>query len=66
MGRSTEQNGQPVNVTLQPVPTDGQDLSADERLRRAFGGWAENGEELDEFLQWNRQQRKTSRREISP
>jgi uncharacterized protein (DUF433 family) len=33
-------------------------------LRRAFGGWAEDVKELDEYLEWTRQQRKISRREI--
>ena len=27
-------------------------------LRRSFGGWAEDAEELDKYLEWNRQQRK--------
>jgi uncharacterized protein (DUF433 family) len=33
-------------------------------LRRAFGSWAEDAEELDAYLEWTRQQRKTSRREL--
>jgi hypothetical protein len=33
-------------------------------IRRSFGGWAEDAEELDEFLEWNRQHRKLSRREV--
>jgi uncharacterized protein (DUF433 family) len=33
-------------------------------MRRSFGAWAEKGEELDIFLEWNRQQRKLDRREI--
>jgi len=33
-------------------------------LRRAFGGWADDAEELDEYLEWNRQQRKLGRPEI--
>ena len=35
-------------------------------LRRSFGAWAEDTEELDQFLEWNRQRRKLSRREIDP
>src|SRR5713101_8013996 len=27
-----------------------------EGLRRSFGGWAEDGDELDEYLEWTRQQ----------
>ncbi len=30
-------------------------------LRRTFGAWAEGAEELDKYLEWNRQQRKASR-----
>jgi uncharacterized protein (DUF433 family) len=33
-------------------------------LRRCFGAWADDAEELDEYLEWNRQQRKFSRKEI--
>ena len=33
-------------------------------LRRSFGVWAEDADELDKYLEWNRQQRKISRREI--
>lgn len=33
-------------------------------LRRSFGAWAEDAEELDKYLEWNRQQRKLSRPEI--
>jgi uncharacterized protein (DUF433 family) len=35
-----------------------------EGLRRSFGGWAEDAEELDRYLEWTRQQRKLRRREI--
>jgi uncharacterized protein (DUF433 family) len=31
-------------------------------LRRSFGAWAEDAEELDRYLKWNRQQRKLDRR----
>ncbi len=33
-------------------------------LRRSFGAWAEDAVELDRYLEWTRQQRKTKRREI--
>jgi hypothetical protein len=33
-------------------------------LRRSFGAWAEDAEELDKYLEWTRQQRKIGRREI--
>ena len=33
-------------------------------LRESFGGWAENAEELDKYLEWTREHRHASRREI--
>jgi uncharacterized protein (DUF433 family) len=33
-------------------------------MRRSFGAWAEESEELDEYLEWTRQHRKVSRRRI--
>jgi uncharacterized protein (DUF433 family) len=33
-------------------------------MRRSFGAWAEDSEELDEYLDWTRQHRKVSRRSI--
>ena len=35
-----------------------------EGLRRSFGAWAEEADELDEYLAWTRQQPKLRRREI--
>lgn len=35
-----------------------------EGIRRSFGGWVEDAEELDEYLDWTRRQRKLRRREI--
>lgn len=55
-------DGQTVTVTLQP--TSDRKLPPGEGLRRAFGGWAEDAEELDKYLEWNRQQRKNDRPEI--
>jgi uncharacterized protein (DUF433 family) len=37
---------------------------APEGLRRSFGGWAEDAGELDEYLDWTRQQRKVRRPEV--
>jgi len=37
---------------------------APEGLRRSFGGWADDTEQLDVYLEWCRQQRKMGRREI--
>lgn len=54
--------GQRVSVIVQPesehIPGEG--------LRRAFGGWAEDADELEEYLEWNRQQRKIGRPELEP
>jgi uncharacterized protein (DUF433 family) len=33
-------------------------------IRQTAGAWAEDAEELDEYLEWTRQQRKIGRREI--
>lgn len=55
--------GQSVQVTVQPMPTA---TPTGEGLQRAFGGWSEDAEELDDFLEWNRNQRKQGRREINP
>jgi len=59
--------GQPVTVMVQPVVSTAEDVGAlppGEGLRRAFGAWAEDADELDKYLEWNRRQRKVSRPEI--
>jgi len=58
-------DGQRVTVTVEPVPAR-EKLPPGEGLRRAFGGWADDAEELDKYLEWNRQQRKLARRDIEP
>lgn len=58
-------DGQKVQVTVNPLSQEqAERLPPGEGLRRAFGAWAEDAEELDEFLEWNRQQRRIDRREI--
>ena len=59
-------DGQEVAVTVVPVSPAASPTSpaALELLRRAAGAWAEDTEELDHYLEWNRQQRKGSRPEI--
>lgn len=52
-------DGQQVTVFVQP--TNGSKLAAGEGLRRSAGAWADDGEGLDDYLQWNRQQRKRPR-----
>jgi hypothetical protein len=58
-------DGEEVSVTIQPVPKE-QRLAPGEGLRRSFGAWAEDAEELDRYLEWNRQQRKIGRPEVEP
>jgi uncharacterized protein (DUF433 family) len=33
-------------------------------MRRCFGAWANDAEELDDYLEWNRQRRKVGRRSV--
>ncbi len=56
-------DGHKVSVTLEPVSPAASPTSAAalESLRRAAGAWAEDAEELDRYLEWNRRQRKGSR-----
>ena len=59
-------DGQEVSVTLEPLsaptsPTSAEALAA---LCRAAEAWADDAEELDRYLEWNRQQRKQNRPEI--
>ena len=57
-------DGQPVTVTLQPLkPSQGR-LPPGEGILRSAGGWADDAEGLDEYLEWNRRQRKVGRPEI--
>ncbi len=55
--------GQEVSVSLRPVSSADSTQSSGEGLKRAFGGWSDDAAGLDEFLEWNRQQRKVSRSE---
>ena len=57
-------DGQPVIVIPEPRPAS--DEGGRMRLLRAAGAWAGDDEEgLDQYLEWNRQQRKVSRCEIA-
>jgi len=51
-------------LTLEDVAAIRQYAVVPSGLRRAFGGWAEDADELDEYLEWTRRQRKIGRREI--
>jgi hypothetical protein len=59
--------GEVVDITIsRTLLQQPDDLQPGEGLRRSAGAWADDAEELDEFLEWNRQQRKQSRPEIEP
>ena len=58
-------DGQQVTVILQPV-VQAEELPPGEGIRRSAGAWSDDPEGLDEYLRWNRQQRKIGRREIEP
>jgi hypothetical protein len=56
-------DGQEVKVTIELLRPP-FDAEAFEALKRAAGGWSDDVEGLDRYLEWNRQQRKDNRREI--
>jgi hypothetical protein len=58
-------DGHEVTVTVQPMGRADR-LPPGEGIRRSAGAWAEDAEELDKYLEWNRQQRKVGRAEIEP
>ena len=59
------QEGELVELTISRAPHGVADkLPPGEGLRRSAGAWADDAKEVDEFLEWNRQQRKLSRTEI--
>ena len=60
--------GEQVCVMLLPVPSSitAKPLPPGEGLRRAFGAWAEDGEELDRFVEEVYSARKLDRPEIEP
>jgi hypothetical protein len=51
--------GQEVTIFIEPV---GPRLLPGEGLTRSAGAWAADSDELDEYLEWNRRQRKAGRR----
>jgi hypothetical protein len=59
-------DGQFVNVTLEPACSaeSPRTPAALEALRRAAGSRCDDMEGLDRYLEWNRRQRKSVRREI--
>jgi hypothetical protein len=61
------EEGEVVNIMISRASHDvAEKLPPGEGFRRSAGAWADDAEEVDEFLEWNRQQRKLSRPEIEP
>lgn len=60
-------DGEEVIITIEPLhPSSPTSKEAWESLRRAAGAWAGDDEAgLAEYLEWNRQQRKIGRSELS-
>jgi hypothetical protein len=57
--------GLQVTVTLEPADQEAMTgMSPLEALKRAAGSWSDDPEGLDQFLEWNRRQRKINRREL--
>jgi hypothetical protein len=54
-------DGQPVKVSVQPLEDLPSGLPPGEGIRRSAGGWADDPAGLDEYLEWNRKQRKSTR-----
>ncbi|HEY1375940.1 MAG TPA: hypothetical protein VGF55_04065 [Gemmataceae bacterium] len=55
-------DGQAVAVTVEPLPD--RRLQPGDGIRRSAGAWADDADELDRFLEWNRGERTRGRREI--
>lgn len=58
-------DGQKVTISIQPSPSV-KPLAPGEGIRRSAGAWADDPEGLENYLEWNRQQRKIARPEIEP
>lgn len=58
-------DGQAVTVSIAPVAAPGPGAPG-EGLRRSAGGWSDDPRGLDEFMEWNRRQRRIGRAEIEP
>jgi hypothetical protein len=58
-------DGQEVRVTVEPVSPPGTAVEDPlDALKRAAGGWSDDPDGLDRYLEWNRRQRKVNRPEI--
>jgi hypothetical protein len=61
-------DGQAVTVVVQSTgaaAASAGDLPPDSTQPRAFGAWADDADELDRYLEWNRRQRRISRAEMA-
>jgi hypothetical protein len=67
-GESGFPDGQRVSLVVQPSDASPVEKSQPPRegLRASFGAWAEDADELDAYLDWNRRQRKIPRPEMRP
>jgi hypothetical protein len=59
-------DGETVTVTIAYEKSSTARIQSKDSLMAAAGSWADDDEGLDDFLEWNRQQRKESRPEIEP
>ena len=57
-------DGEQVTVIVQSGTA--KRLPLGDGIRRSEGGWGDDAQWLDDFLEWNRQQRKVDRTEIEP
>ncbi len=57
--------GQEVVIIVRSVAAGSGQSAPGDGIRRSAGGWSDDSQGLDEFLVWNREQHKQSRREIS-
>jgi hypothetical protein len=57
-------DGQTVSVVVQPLEAHESPLPPGEGIRRSAGGWDDDPEGLDAYLEWNRRSRKRGRPEI--
>lgn len=58
--------GQTVSVIVRSVDRGAERLPPGEGLRRAFGAWADDADELDKYLAETRRSRQRNRPELEP
>jgi hypothetical protein len=56
-------DGVHVLITMQTL-VGGKRLPPGEGIKRSAGAWSDDADGLDQYLNWNRQQRKQGRRDI--